>query len=288
MRILIVDANNISHIVWHAFGNVELSYEDELTGILWGFFNQIGKLSEQFETNRFVFCWDSRQRKRQAIYPGYKGNRGETHGPIDDDTKAVFAQFKKLRVELLPQFGFKNVLWSVGYEADDLIATTVRHLGTDAMIVSTDKDMWQLLGIAPIYRPVTKEIMTLKKFRTWWSGIEPEQNWVKMRAMIGDVSDNIPGIKGIGEKTAYRYLMGQVKPGTKAYRDIVSPDGQEILARNEQLMKLPFPGTPDFDLDFNETFRTDDFLAICDRYGFQSFLKPEPFDRWRARFNMVN
>jgi len=288
-RMLVIDANNLCQIQRHAFGD-DLSYEDELTGVLWGFFNQIIKLAERFDTNRFVFAWDSRQRKRKHIYPEYKANRTADPDADPGVEGRIRHQFRMLRTTLLRGFGFKNGFWATGFEADDVIASIVRdpeNQELDPIVVSTDKDLWQLLDCCEIFRPVNKERMTADDLSERFPGITP-QTWVKLRSMTGDVSDGIPGIEGVGEKTAMNFIGGNIKPGSKAYKRIVNPDSQVIMERNRQLMELPLPGTPIFTLDWNETFELDDFLTICDRYGFKHFLKSEELRKWRERFNMVD
>lgn len=307
-RPIIVDANNWCYKQWHAFGD-KLSHDEELTGILWGFFHQIILIAEQFKSNRFVFCWDSRKNLRKLEYPrkvvvrdgmeiieGYKANR-ETDAP-DEDIKGIFDQFNMLREELLPAFGFKNVFMQTGIEADDIMASLVINNdwadGERPVIVSTDKDLFQLLDHCDIWRSVNKEIkelVTLTNFQEKYT-IAPAQ-WVDVKALAGDTSDNIPGIRGVGDKTAIKYIKGELSDKLKSangnstpYARIISPKGQHIIKRNRHLMSLPHPDTKVLEPVGGEVFDIDTFLDICNQYGFQSFQTSEALAEWRRRFGM--
>lgn len=305
-RPIIVDANNWCHIQWHAFGD-KLSHDEELTGVLWGFFHQIILIAEKFNSNRFIFCWDSRKNLRKIEYPrkivvkegkeiieGYKANR-EARDP-DEDVQDIFDQFNMLQKELLPAFGFKNIFMQTGVEADDIIASLVINNGWCAdgekpIIASTDKDLYQLLNGCDIWRSVNKELMTLADFQEKYT-ITPDQ-WVDVKALAGDTSDNIPGIRGVGEKTAIKYIKGNLSDKMQAangnstpYARIVSPKGQHTIKRNRHLVSLPHPDTKFFEPVGDEVFDIDAFLDICNQYGFQSFQTSEALAEWRKRFGM--
>ncbi len=290
MRPIIVDANNWCFIQYHAFGG-KLSYDEQQTGILWGFFSQIIRMAKRFESSRFIFCWDSRKSHRKLFFPEYKANRQAKTEEVPVDMTEVYAQFELLRKELLPEFGFKNIYLQPGYEADDLMASLVNYLslalafGAERpVIVSTDKDLYQLLNVCDVYRPVTKELITADSFTDFYT-VRPSQ-WVDVKAMAGDTSDDVPGIKGVGEKTAIKYIRGELKEKAKVYAKIVSPKGQAIVTRNMKLMELPWDGTDVFDPVDGEEFHLDDFLRICDRYQFLSFQKTDALNEWRNRFGM--
>ena len=121
MTPLIIDSNNLAYIACHAFGE-DLSHEEEQTGVMWGFFNQVWHLAKQFKTHKFLFAWDSRQSYRRQEFPAYKaGRHTESEPGIIASNDAIYGQFVKLRTELLHQFGFRNVFHCVGIEADDII-----------------------------------------------------------------------------------------------------------------------------------------------------------------------
>ena len=290
MRTLILDCNNIAYIARHAFGE-DLSHEEEQTGVLWGFFNQIWKLAKQFETNKFLFAWDSRKSLRKQEYQGYKANRrvSLTKGQVATEDK-VYAQFSALRKNLLPAFGFKNIYMCTGLEADDIVAALVlnNEWAEPPVVISTDKDLYQLLSNCDIWRPLPKGqkyMMTHELFCEKYKGLKPEA-WVQVRALEGDSSDNLSGVGGCGSILALKYLQGKLPKESKIRKRIVSAEGQIIMQRNIRLMKLPHPKTPTFPVESGESFFVDDFITICDRYGFNYFLRNENLREWRNLFNM--
>ena len=287
MRPIIIDSNNLCFINFHAFGG-KLSYDEQQTGILWGFFNHIIRLAKRFESNRFIFTWDSRKSLRKIYFPEYKAQRQAKTEEVSLDMAEVYAQFELLRKELLPEFGFKNIYMQPGYEADDLMASLVRNQGWAGsalpVIVSTDKDLYQLLDVCDVYRPITHELITSDSFTDFYT-VRPHE-WVAVKAMAGDTSDNVPGIKGVGEKTAIKFVRVELKETAKTYAKIVSPKGQSIVARNTKLMFLPWEGTEVRVPWDDEAFNLDDFLRICDRFNFLSFQKTDAMNEWRNQFGM--
>lgn len=293
MRTVIVDSNNIAYIQRFAFGET-LSHNEEQTGIMWGFFNAIMRLAEEFDTNRFIFVWDSNWLHRKNRFPEYKANRKRVMTDSEQDTQhKVHNQFRLLEHELLPELGFQNVFSVPGYEADDLIAMFVldyawNEKGETPVVVSTDMDMYQLLDYCDVLRPFAGVRRTLiaKEDLMAEYGVTPSQ-FLDARILMGDSSDNIPGLVGIGEKRALQYVRGELKMG-KALNQISSGDAIEIRERNLMLMKLPFNDPPPrVELQPETGLSLDRFLTMCDRYNFQSFLKTEALTEWRKRFKLT-
>ncbi len=290
MRTLILDCNNIAYIQRFAFGDT-LSHAEEQTGIMWGFFNAIMRLAKEFDTNRFIFVWDSKWLHRKNRFPDYKANRVKVLTDAEQDTQhKVHNQFELLEHELLPELGFQNVFSAPGYEADDLIAMFVLDYAWKEfpVVVSTDMDMYQLLDYCDVLRPLAgkrRELMT-KETLMEQKGVTPAQ-FLDARILMGDSSDNISGLAGIGEKTALKYVKGELKMG-KALTQISSGDSVSIRERNLMLMKLPFNDPPPcLWLQPEIGLSLDKFLALCDRYNFQSFLKTEALAEWRKRFKLT-
>ena len=292
MRTLIIDCNNISYIARHAFGET-LSHDEGLTGILWGFFNQVRKLAEEFQTRKFLFAWDSRKSFRRREFPAYKANRRVKEEyklkALDEQEEKIYAQFTSLRKNLLPAFGFKNIYMHTGLEADDIIASLVLGYEWDEapVVVSTDKDMFQLLDYCDVWRPLPGEqkmLMTRGIFKVKF-GLDPRE-WVRARSLEGDPSDNLGGLSGVGLKTAIKFMRATLSSESKHWEVINSEAGRAIMKRNVRLMTLPFPGTPKFPVVVSEVFKLDDFMSICDRYRFNHFLKLENLNAWRNLFAM--
>jgi len=286
MKLVLLDANNLCHIALHSMG--ELSFHDRKTGVIFGLFTRLLKLWEEFGSNRFVFCWDSRKRFRSAIYSEYKANR-KTGGMSPEDRIVIYQQMEALRCEILPQFGFRNIFHQTGYEADDLIAAAVfnGNIPDHKIIVSTDKDLYQLLdapGCEFMYNPITKKKIDGKVFRKTY-GIKPV-HWILTKAAMGDDGDNIPGIPGIGEKSALAWVKGELKG--KRFDDLNGEKYKEEFKRNWRLVSLPF-GWDSHPIKFQpvvpDSFGEDRIVDIFDYHGFRSFLREEQLKKWKDFVN---
>ena len=230
-----------------------LSYGDTPTGVMFGFLKYIPTLCELFNTPHLVFCWDSKTNKRFKIYKQYKSNR---HPKKDTRTRAELLfesefriQMARLRRVYLPKIGFKNVFLQKGYESDDIMASVSKHLpkGDKAIIISSDQDLYQLITTqTTFYNPITCKQLTKNGFISKYD-IKPREWWM-MKAIAGCSSDGVPGVYRVGEKTAIKYLKGELNDMSVAYGDITSINGKKIYVRNRKLVKLPFKGTKIFKL----------------------------------------
>lgn len=172
------------------------------TGMITGFMNFIASLGRDFPTDYVVFTLDSKEKEtfRKEIYESYKANRPEA--PEDLKTQLPIA------IDLIKEMGFK-MLEIPGFESDDLIAslaTVAAKKGIKVKIVSHDKDMYQLIDddkiviFDPIKKIEINEEECFKKF-----GVHPK-DFKDFQALVGDSSDNVPGVKGIGVKTAAKLI----------------------------------------------------------------------------------
>lgn len=203
-------------------------------------------LCRRFETDRLIFCWDSSKNVRKSIFPDYKKHRPKPRTSEELAFERSFRyQIYKLRTEYLPLMGYRNIFQQEGRESDDIIAAIVNgffclHRDWKAIIVSSDKDMLQCIRPnVDFYSPVHKDVLTYQGFIGRY-GITPGQ-WGLMKAIAGCRTDNVPGLQGIGEKTALRYLRGELRRTTKAFQNI---DENTIeIRRNKALVVLPYVGT---------------------------------------------
>jgi DNA polymerase-1 len=171
------------------------------TGMITGFMNFISNLGRDYKTDYILFSVDSKGKSfRNEIYPEYKANRPEA----PEDLKAQLP----IALELIKEMGFKSIEMD-GYESDDIIAsiaTIAKQNEIKVIIVSHDKDMYQLIDDdkVVIFDPRKKlfinEDEAFKKF-----GIHP-RDFINFQALLGDSSDNVPGVKGVGVKTAAKLI----------------------------------------------------------------------------------
>jgi DNA polymerase I len=277
---ILIDANGICHQMKHSIG--DLSWEEKQVGIIFGFMRQLLSLSKLFGPDSFVFAWDSPSSKRKEIFPEYKANRKREKTKEEQDfDNMAYDQFDQIRSHVLPKIGFRNIFVQNGFEADDIMASIIQSNPVKTTIISTDEDLYQLLSEqVSLYSLKKKQFYThislWKEFR-----ITPSE-WIETKAIAGCSSDGIPGVPGVGEKTACKYLNGKLNHTYKTYKSI--KENGQLIARNRKLVKLPYEGTNAFNILFKEKLDMGGFLDICDEYGFASFLREETFGLWKKYF----
>lgn len=246
---LVIDCPYLCWRAHHTLG--DLSHKGTRTGVIYGFLRDLIYLKDLYATDKVAFCFDSKTSKRKEIFPGYKANRTKTVSEEEREVgDGVRQSIDKLRRRVLSDIGFRNIYHQEGYEADDCIASFVytSFEGGQVVLVSADKDLYQLLGggIA-IHNPHPygeRRLITEEAFVSKY-GIEPNQ-WRDAQAIAGCSTDCIPGVPGVGIKTACKFLRGELKQTTKAYENIRR--FRETVGRNLKLVTLPFPGVNEFDV----------------------------------------
>jgi DNA polymerase-1 len=220
----LIDGSGFIFRAFHALPPMTRSDGTPVNAVL-GFVNMLIRLLTEFGVARIAVVFDAKGDSfRNAFYPEYKANRS---APPD---------------ELIPQFGLIREATEAfclpqveldGYEADDLIATYTRlavEQGEEVVIVSSDKDMMQLVGpgvtmFDPIkYKPIgPAEVM--EKF-----GVAPDRV-VDVQALAGDSTDNVPGVPGIGVKTAAQLIteFGDLETLLARAGEIKQPKRRESL-----------------------------------------------------------
>lgn len=271
---LLFDVSYLMNRAFHAIKDME--FEGEGSGALFGVIRDIRDMIELLGGNRIVFCFDGGYDYRLSIYPDYKISRRTKHEQATDEEKAdracLYRQIAMMREEVLRDLGYTNVLWQPGYEADDLIAAACHTIhengnGDDIVIISADGDLWQLINDCTwCYNPVTKKATTIQTFRRDWN-IEPTY-WAHVKALAGCNGDDIPGIDGIGPKSAAAWYARTLKPGVK-YASIVSQ--LDIHNRNIKLTRLPAPGTMTVKL-LDDCCTRDKWNKVVTRLGFKSMI----------------
>ncbi|MEC7730063.1 MAG: 5'-3' exonuclease H3TH domain-containing protein, partial [Candidatus Neomarinimicrobiota bacterium] len=175
------------------------------TSALFGFVNMILKLMKDEDPDYLACAFDSKEKTfRHERYPLYKANRPEMPQELQDQLPHLW---EMLEVMNLP------VLKKPGVEADDIIGTLAVEAekeGFDTYIVSGDKDFMQLINEHIfLYAPGTRKmpepiIFTPEKVVEKW-GVDPEKI-IDLLGLMGDSSDNVPGVPGVGEKTAVKLI----------------------------------------------------------------------------------
>ena len=206
-HLFLVDGSGYIFRAYHALPPLTRKSDGLPVGAVSGFCNMLWKLLQDARNTdvgvtptHFAVIFDySSKTFRSEIFPEYKANRSE---PPED----LVPQFGLIR-EATRAFDLPCIELE-GYEADDLIATyarLAREAGGDATIVSSDKDLMQLVGDAvSMYDPMKdREIRVPEVIEKW--GVPPEK-MIDLQALTGDSVDNVPGVPGIGPKTAAQLL----------------------------------------------------------------------------------
>ena len=204
-NLILVDGNNLLFRSYYATaynGNFMKNSKGFPTNALFGFTNMINKIVEEEKPTHIIVAFDKGKTFRHVKYKDYKAGRIE----MPDELKLQFPVAK----ELLTNMGIKYYEIE-NYEADDIIGTFAEFCENDpeytGTIISSDKDLLQLVTkTVNIKLLKSKDYIryTEESFKNEW-GIDPI-NIIDLKALMGDSSDNIKGVKGIGEKGALKLL----------------------------------------------------------------------------------
>lgn len=272
MNIIIVDS---SSLCYQAKFTLSLDYDGVEVGIIFSFLRQIMKLAKTFNTNQFVFTWDSRESERKKYFPAYKANRHNKELTEEEQEfeTICYKQFNELKDTILPEIGFTSY-YQAGYEADDLIASIVfNNPIEDKIIVTNDNDLYQLLSQnTSLFH---KELYTIDNFEKEYN-VTPSK-WIYVKSLAGCLSDSIPGIEKIGVKTAIKYLKKELKISSNAYQQIQRK--KNIADFNLPLVSLPYPGTNKIILPKECNLSYKNYVSILTRYGFRSMLSKESLEQ---------
>lgn len=223
-KIILVDGNNLLFRSYYATaysGNFMESSKGFPTNAVFGFVNMMNKIINEEKPQYIIVAFDKGKTFRHEEYEGYKDGRVETPNELK-------VQFPKAK-EILTAMGIKYYEID-NYEADDIIGTFSEYCNKEedfiGTIISSDKDLLQL-----ITKDVDIKLLKQKEyirynedsFKEHW-GINPI-NIIDLKALMGDPSDNIPGVKGIGEKTALK-LLHEYKTLDGIYENIDNVKGK--------------------------------------------------------------
>lgn len=284
MKLLLIDANNLAFRVH--WTHRRLVYNTMPVGLLFGFFRSLISFKRNFPEHQFVIAWDGGYKRRleeseKAVEQGmikssYKANRREMK-ELDPMIANVFEQMQPLQ-EALKLFRVLQVTVK-GFEADDVIYSYVKkNKDGENLVVTTDKDYYQLIGEnTSVYDAMKNNLWTKKVFMDSY-GFEPEL-WVDVGALSGDSGDNIISVNGIGEKTAVKLVkefgnIDQIFDGlekrkiNKKEQSILHSKPLIRLAKSLKQMDI-VDNIPDVKIaPRNETAITE----LFGQYGFESII----------------
>jgi len=278
-KLLLLDANAITHRAFHALPPLT-SPKGEMVNAIYGLATTLLRAIKDIKPDYLIACFDvGRHTFRNDIYPAYKAHRQETD-------HALVLQLPRAK-EMLEQLSIPS-LGVRGVEADDLIGTIARQAKRKKIktfIVTGDKDSLQLVDedvfVYSLHRGVSDTLIYDPQTVKEKMGITPEQV-VDYKALSGDPSDNIPGVAGVGPKTAID-LLAKYGDIERIYQHLANlPERQRTLlekgrkemelSRRLALIKKDVPLKIDWPTAAVEHFDYQKAAAIFQEFGFRTLL----------------
>jgi DNA polymerase-1 len=270
MTILCIDFMNAAHRARSGFTAGEHA-------VVYNFFRQFKALVDKFKPNRVYVALEGRPVRRHEQLAEYKANRVVSEGDAKYEDLMKFFKQKDRIVKLLSEYFPVSVVRHPTSEADDTIANLVRTSSTAVpwTIVSSDTDFIQLLHEFPhvsLYNPVRKEFI-----------LAPDYPYVTWKALRGDSTDNIPGIPGVGDKTAEK-LASDPDRLVEFLSDEVR---SQLFQRNYDLVEFQ-KWSSDDQMLLTSTSPSRDWELVKNMFeelGFQSITKDGTWQKFLSSFD---
>ncbi len=256
MRTLaLLDGHSIAYRAFFALPEDLATTSGQVTNAVYGFTRMLIKLLGDQRPEAVVVAWDvGRQTFRSEAYPEYKAQRSAT----PDNFKSQLPLIREVLEALdVPQVQLE------GFEADDVIASLSEQAvagGWQVMVVTGDRDAFQLVDdnrrVLYTRRGITDTVLADTEYVTTKYGVRPDQ-YLEYAALRGDNSDNLPGVPGVGEKTASKLISGygnlesvyeHLEEQTPRLRQNLAEAHDQVML-NRQLMRLVSDLTLDIDLE---------------------------------------
>ena len=293
-QLIVIDGNNILNRAFYGImGNKMLMTNDgTYTNAVYGFLAILFKILEEKKPDYLVVTFDLKApTARHKMYEGYKANRKGMPDELAQQMPIIKEILKAMNIDIIEK---------EGYEADDIMGTLSRFgekQGLDVTIVSGDRDTFQLatdnttikIPRTKMGKTETEDFDRQKVIDTY--GVEPKQ-LIEVKGLQGDTSDNIPGIPGIGEKTALS-LIKKYKTIDNLYKQIeenkddLKGKQREKIIQNKELAYLSKElGTINTKVPIEDTLK-DFKVEDWDREKVLEIFKRLNFKRYIERFNLT-
>ncbi|MBK8050124.1 MAG: hypothetical protein IPK16_25290 [Anaerolineales bacterium] len=283
--LLLIDGHSQAYRAYFGMKTPLSTRDGEPTAAVYGFARKLLSTLRDYQPDYVAVALDTGDTWRHAEFPAYKATRES----MPDDMRT---QMKRIE-ELLHTFKIPVITYE-NFEADDILGTLAKQaaaLGTDVLIMTGDRDMFQLVDerVKILYtsggpNPVTS-VYGLAEVHDRYA-LTPQQ-FIDYKALVGDNSDNIPGVPGVGEKTAIKYLQqfGSLDElyahldeisGAKSKQSLI--DAKEQVTRNRRLVTIQ----TDLDLVYEaDKCRTTDYsrdavVELFNALEFKSLIKELP------------
>ncbi|MCL1885772.1 MAG: DNA polymerase I [Dehalococcoidia bacterium] len=232
-RLLLVDGNNVVHRAFHALPPLSVRRTGELVNAVFGFSSMLLKVISEQRPTHYAVAFDKKGPTfRHNMFEDYKSNRQAT----PDELIGQLSRVRQLVLDLkIPLFEMD------GFEADDMLGTLAHQAaeqGLETIILTGDADAMQLVGphVRVLYPRTMGEAVLMDAVGVEQKYGVPPRHIADLKALKGDPSDNIPGVKGIGEKTAVRLIQqyGSVEEIYQHIDDLSPLRIQELLRHGEE------------------------------------------------------
>ncbi|HEV7454009.1 MAG TPA: DNA polymerase, partial [Candidatus Saccharimonadales bacterium] len=281
-RLVIIDGKSVFYRGYYAMPNLTTG-AGVSTGGVYGFATMALEIIKRLKPNYVCVAWDKRHtniRSRLALYPQYKGNR---KSPPDD-----FYEQVPILHELLETLGWP--LYEMDdYEADDIMgafAKQAKAKNIESFLITSDLDVLQLINSHTHIYTLKKGLSNIELFNeasfTEKYGVGAHQ-WVDVKALKGDSSDNVPGVAGIGEKTAIELIQKyKTLDGVYENAELLKPTLRDKLLKDKDMAYLSqklvtlMVDAP-IELDFKKAKLNDgptpEFVAMLRKLEFRTLLR---------------
>ncbi len=234
-KLFLVDGHSLCYRAFYAIQNLTNS-KGEPTNAIYGFVTMLRKILDEQKPDHVAMCFDRKEPTfRHLQYKDYKAHRK----PMPEELVSQIEPIKEFcRISNIA------ILEKAGYEADDVIGTLAKQgkgEGYQVFIITGDKDAFQLVDEqVKILQPHKENLVyDSEKVRERFSGLGPDKV-VDILALMGDASDNIPGVPGIGEKTAIKLMQefGSVQGLIERLDEVSSEKQRQKIKENIEDLKL--------------------------------------------------
>ncbi|WP_432784729.1 DNA polymerase I [Oligella sp. MSHR50489EDL] len=296
--LLLVDGSSYLYRAFFAMPNLRNAL-GEPTGAIYGVMNMMRKINQDYNPDYMACVFDAKGKTfRDDIYKEYKGNRP----PMPDDLRS---QIKPIH-DAIRAMGW-TVIAVEGVEADDVIATLTKKAtdnGIESIISTSDKDMAQLVNEhVTLIDTMSNHVMDIEGVKERY-GVKPEQI-IDYLMLMGDTSDNIPGVPKVGPKTAAKWLeqygtLDNIIAHADKFKGVVGQNLRDFIPNFEMTRRLV---TIKDDCDLPEAIDTPEDLRPLDqdkgtlidifqKYGFRTWLRelsgdPEAIPEQDARVEIA-
>ena len=278
MKLLLMDGHSIANRAFYGVPDLTNS-AGEHTGAIFGFLNMMFKFIEDEQPDNFAVAFDVHAPTfRHKMFDAYKGTRKPMLSELKEQIPRIQEMLKAMGVP---------VVTLEGWEADDILGTLSRigeEKGFDVTIVSGDRDLLQLATEkVKISLVKTKEVINYyaKDFEEAY-GVTPKQ-YIDVKALMGDSSDNIPGVEKIGEKTAFKWIAeyGSIEAchehvdemkKSKVVEKFIEQWDQAVLSKELATISLQAPIELEEGCTKLGNIFTEEAYLLCKRYELKKLL----------------